>query len=379
MAMAPPFTLSFSLGMARSLVYFRTTAANASLSSNRSMSSTVSPAVASTLRVAGVGPVSMIVESAPLVAVATIRARGVNPCSEPTSTSASPSTIPEEFPGLCTWLIFSTQWYFCSATASKPPISPTASQDSGSLPSPSSVESGRMCSSRSSTVTPLRSVTGTTDLVKYPFVHDFAARSCEVSAYPLWDEVGLVVGLRVQRPGAAVGAHRHPGHRLDTTGDDQAVPPGPDLLRGHVDRLQPGRAEPVELHAADRVRQVGGQRRGLGDVHALVADRGHHAEHDVVDALGVQRRVALGQLVDEADHQRDRLGPVQGSLLAAAARGADRVVHERLGAHASTPTSLRLTDGPPRRALSSPDRARVPFRTRPPFRIQPLARISTSC
>lgn len=62
---------------------FSTTDANASLSSNRSMSSTVSPARSSTLRVAGVGPVSMITGSAPLVAVATMRARGVRPCNLP--------------------------------------------------------------------------------------------------------------------------------------------------------------------------------------------------------------------------------------------------------------------------------------------------------
>ena len=32
--------------------------------------------------------------------------------------------MPEELPGVWTWSIRSTQWYFCSATASKPPISP---------------------------------------------------------------------------------------------------------------------------------------------------------------------------------------------------------------------------------------------------------------
>jgi hypothetical protein len=111
--MAPPLTLSFSSGMFRSFWNFRTTDANASFSSNRSMSSTVRPARSSTLRVAGVGPVSMMTGSLPLVAVATMRARGVNPCevpalSLPTSTSAAPSTMPELLPPVWTWLIFST-------------------------------------------------------------------------------------------------------------------------------------------------------------------------------------------------------------------------------------------------------------------------------
>src|ERR1700710_2465607 len=47
--------------------------------------------------------------------------------SLPIATSAAPSTIPEELPPEWTWLIFSTQWYFCRATSSKPPIAARAS------------------------------------------------------------------------------------------------------------------------------------------------------------------------------------------------------------------------------------------------------------
>ena len=79
------------------------TAAKASLTSNRSMSSIVRPALASALRAAGIGPVSMIVGSAPDSAVATMRARGVEPerrplASLPISTAAAPSTMPDELP-----------------------------------------------------------------------------------------------------------------------------------------------------------------------------------------------------------------------------------------------------------------------------------------
>lgn len=70
--------------MFRSFWNFSTTDANASFSSNRSMSSIVKPARSSTLRVAGVGPVSMMTGSAPLVAVATMRARGVKLAAAPT-------------------------------------------------------------------------------------------------------------------------------------------------------------------------------------------------------------------------------------------------------------------------------------------------------
>ncbi len=133
-AIAPPLTLTFSCGTPVSFMNFMTTAANASLTSNRSMSSKSSPALASALRADGAGPVSMIVGSDPTTPTDTMRARGVRPssvptCSLPISTRAAPSTMPDELPGVWTWLIFSTQWYFCSATALKPPISPTASND----------------------------------------------------------------------------------------------------------------------------------------------------------------------------------------------------------------------------------------------------------
>src|SRR5262249_45612452 len=122
---------------------------------------------------------------------------------------------------------------------------------------------------------------------------------------------------------------------------------------------------------------------GLGDVAALVADRADHAEHHVVDPLGVQRGVARGQRVDQTDHQRDRFGPVQGPLLAAPARGADRVVDERLGAHG------RLLLGPAMLTRPSPSRLTgwsflggAAVRTiagGPPFRLQPVMWTSTPC
>ncbi len=187
MAMAPPLTLTFSIGRSRSFTHLSTTAAKASLSSQRSMSSLLSPATASAFSVAGVGPVSMIVGSEPVTAVATMRPRGARPasrpaCSLPMSTMAAPSTMPEELPAVCTWLIFSTQWNFCRATASKPPMSPIAANDGGSAPRLSTVVLGRMCSSWSSTMAPLRSTTGTTDLVKRPPLQAAAASCWERTA-----------------------------------------------------------------------------------------------------------------------------------------------------------------------------------------------------
>ena len=135
------------------------------------MSSGLSPARSSAFSAAGVGPTSMMVGSAPLVAVATTRARGVRPdalpaFSLPTSTRAAPSTMPELLPPVWTWLILSIQWYFCIATSSKPAIAARPSKAGLSLARLSMVVPGRMCSSWSRISSPFWSRTGTTDLAK---------------------------------------------------------------------------------------------------------------------------------------------------------------------------------------------------------------------
>ena len=146
------------------------------------------PALASAFLEAGAGPVSMIVGSAPETAVARIRARGVRPSSLAGLLVADRDQRgavddARELPGVWTWSIFSTQWYFCSATASKPPISPIAANEGLSLPSVSTVVPGRMNSSLSRTTFSLRSLTGTTELSKLAASPGRpAARSCERAA-----------------------------------------------------------------------------------------------------------------------------------------------------------------------------------------------------
>src|SRR4051794_20672640 len=231
--------------------------------------------------------------------------------------------MPDELPGVWTWLIVSIQWYFCSATASKPPISPIASKLGLRLPSVSTVVPGRMNSSlsritcnladrleaRLELAQRLDGRAGADELVVVEdhvlvevldrddgvreaavglssggallrargvgvdvFAAELLDRGDQVGADALRDEGRVVVRLGVHRPGAAVGAHRHARHRLDAAGEDEVLPAGRDLLGGDVHGLQPGGAEAVELHAGDRVWQAGLDRGGLGDVGALVAD-----------------------------------------------------------------------------------------------------------
>ena len=157
-------------------------------------------------------------------------------------------------------------------------------------------------------------------------------RRDQVGADALRDERRVVVGLRVHRPGAAVGAHRHARHRLHAAREHEVLPAGCDLLGGDVDRLKARGAEAVELNAGDGVRKAGLDRRGLGDVPTLVADRRHTPEHDVVDALGIRSLVAHQHLVHQPYDEINGLRRVQRAVdLALAPRCADRVEHQRIG------------------------------------------------
>jgi hypothetical protein len=71
-------------------------------------------------------------------------------------------------------------------------------------------------------------------------------------------------------------------HRLDAAGHDQVFPAGAHLHRRGVDRLQPRRAEAVELHPRHVQVPAGVERGGAGDVAALLADRRDAAQHDIV-------------------------------------------------------------------------------------------------
>ena len=251
-------------------------------------------------------------------------------------------------PGVWTWLIFSIQWYFCSATASKPPISPIGGEGGLELAQRLDrraladelvvVEDGVLVDVlhgddrvREAALL-LRgggALLGAGGVGVHVVAGELLDRGDQVGADALRDEGRVVVGLGVHRPGAAVGAHRDAGHGLDAAGEDEVLPAGGDLLGGDVDGLEARGAEAVELDAGDRVRQAGLDRGGLGDVGALVADGGDAAEDDVVDAVGIKRPVARERLVHQADDEVDRLGRVQRAVaLALAARGADGVEDE---------------------------------------------------
>src|SRR6516165_7918652 len=138
-------------------------------------------AFAKTFSVTSTGPVSMIAGSEPILANALMRIRGFNPafspaCLLPISTAAAPSTMPDELPAWCTRLIVSSSGCACTATASKPPISPSCTKEGLSCAKDCSVVVGRMCSSLARMVSPFTSLTEITECAKRPSFHAVAAR-----------------------------------------------------------------------------------------------------------------------------------------------------------------------------------------------------------
>ena len=295
---------------------------------------------------AGAGPVSMIVGSAPDTAVATMRARGVEAelladllVADHHQRGAVDDA--RRVAAVCTWSIASTQWYFCSATASKPPMLAHLANDglscaeasrascradelvvveddvgrSGPRPGRPSGEVARRPAARRAAASGRRSASTSSR-------REALERRDQVGADALRDERGVVV----RSPGPWPRRRRpSPSARATSTRRRRRGrgPPSPDahLLRRDVHGFETGRAEAVDLHAGDGLRQAGLDRRGLGDVGALVADRRHAAEHDVVDAGGIEALVAVEQLVHQADDEVDRLDRVQRPVLLPLPRG----------------------------------------------------------
>jgi len=256
------------------------TEANASLISNRSMSSAVRPALARGLtggrgragqhdgRIgAGDGGGHKCAPSASGPAA-------VPTFSLPMTQSAAPSTMPDELPAVCTWLISSTQWYSCSATASNPPSRPCMANEAGSEAQrvergvgpdelvavqdgqPVAVLDRHDRGARNSRwPTPWPRGSGTRPRTcRRPRGPHPSRVAIEVGADALRDEAGAVVGVGVGCPGAAVGEHRYPRHPPRRRRRGSGPPCRKRMRRrGLVDRLQPGRTEAVELHAGHGV------------------------------------------------------------------------------------------------------------------------------
>ena len=138
MAVAPPLTFSLFRSIPSSLATERHWGTKASLTSTMSMSLMVRPERAKRARVAGTGPMPMIVGSQPATPQPTMRARGVRlyflmAASSARTKEAAPSQMPDDEPA---WTI------------------PSFLNTVGSLARLSGVVFGRACSSTLNTSSP---------------------------------------------------------------------------------------------------------------------------------------------------------------------------------------------------------------------------------
>src|SRR5699024_10541527 len=110
--------------------------------------------------------------------------------------------------------------------------------------------------------------------------------------------------------------------------DENLIHAGGNLAHGVVNGLHGGAAQAVDRVAGDVVRQSGQQRGVAADVHALFLGLLHAAPDDVLDGLGLDRRVALKQRADQRGRQILGAGVAKHAALGAAHGGAYRVDYD---------------------------------------------------
>ena len=205
----------------------------------------------------------------------------------------------------------STQWYFSSATSSKP--APRADAREGRLEPGQALERG--VGADELVVVEHRDAVEVLDrddglgevavgpglggaVVRLGGVRVDVARACQPSSVairsapmPCGTKPVVERGGRVHRPGAAVGAHRHPAHRLDAAGEDQVLEAGADLrAAAWLTASSPEAQKRLSCTPAT----VSGKPAASAAVLAMsppCSPIGEtHAEHDVVDAARVEAR-----------------------------------------------------------------------------------------
>ena len=153
----------------------------------------------------------------------------------------------------------------------------------------------------------------------------------QVRADALWRKAHQAVDARVHHHRAAIAAHRPAAHALDAAGDHEVFLAAHHLHCSEVHALQARGAEAALRHAGHGLVPAGVEHGGARDIRALLADRGHATQNDVVHQRGVEMVAGL-ERVEERLEQVHRRDLVQRTvLLALAARRAHGVVDVSLG------------------------------------------------
>src|SRR5699024_12606043 len=110
----------------------------------------------------------------------------------------------------------------------------------------------------------------------------------------------------------------------------EVLEPAADLLRREVDGLEARSAEAVDLDSGHGFVEPGHEGGRAGDIAALLTDRGHDTEHEVIDGAVIEIGVALAHGVDEPGHEGDGFDAVERTLTVLASRRSHRLIAERL-------------------------------------------------
>jgi hypothetical protein len=127
------------------------------------------------------------------------------------------------------------------------------------------------------------------------------------------------------------------GHALDAAGERQVGLAERDEPAGLVDRLEPGRAQPVDRHPRHLDREPGEQPRHPRDVAVVLTGLVGRAHDDLLDGAGLEAGARDGRL-DRARGEVVRADARERSGVAAD-RGAHRVDDQRFGHRAILSTS----------------------------------------
>ena len=257
------------------------------------------PASRRIFSVTGTGPVSMIVGSVPILAVALMRARGFRSWRTPKSRSpirsaAAPSTMPEELPAWWTWLMRSS----CGVLQDRHGVEAghgLAHVLEGGLERAERLHVGLGAhvlvaveerqavdvgdrDDRAGEAALVPGAGGALLALDGVGV-DVVAGEAElggddVGADALRHEVGLEGERGVDGDGGAVRAHRHPAHHLDAAGDVAVAGAARTWLAARFTASRPRGAEAVDREAGDVLGEVGEQHRRAGEAAALLGRPG---------------------------------------------------------------------------------------------------------
>ena len=248
--------------------------------------------------------------------------------------------MPEELPAWWTWSICSTQWYFSSATASKPRVAPDRRE---ARLEPGQALDGGVGADELVVVEHGQPVAvddrddGAGEVAVGPGLGGPRVDSAAYVSTSVRDQPSMVAIRSAPMPcgtksvAKAVSgsiAQAPPSEAIGTRLIDSTPPakirssqPDATRLAAWLTASSPLAQKRLSWTPATVSGKPAAIADGLGDVGALVTDRRHAAEHDVVDPVRVEDGVARPELVDQPDDQVDRLDLVQRAGRLARPRG----------------------------------------------------------